>query len=445
MANPEHLKTLNQGVKIWNKWREKNRNIWPDLKGAKLKGTNLLGANLKGANLKGADLSGVNLAYAILVEANLSGANLKEGDLMSANLIMANLSRCELGKVRMINASLSFANLRGANLIGAYLGDADMREADLRKVNLREVNLNRADLKGAKLDSADLTNGDLRSSCLIDAKLDGATFTGGKLWEVQKSGWSIKSVKCEYAFMDRDGVEKTSFEPGEFERLYSEKTKIVLLYKDHISPFEVLTLPALIQIIQNDHPGSFLHLRSIQEDAGGVSVIIDVDDLGTESLSKIQDYAEQLQRKTKELVDAQTENMLLQSNLHLLEKIIDKKMGDTYQISGPVNGPVGRQDGTAYNQNNNQNDLDAISKMVSEILAAKPEISKVLDPEKKEEFDGAVTFIETQLAEPKKDWAKLKQAAKTLKNVLTTTGDIAGKWMPIAEKLSEALHTAVMI
>ena len=31
MANPEHLKILEQGVEIWNKWRKKNLEIEPDL------------------------------------------------------------------------------------------------------------------------------------------------------------------------------------------------------------------------------------------------------------------------------------------------------------------------------------------------------------------------------------------------------------------------------
>jgi uncharacterized protein YjbI with pentapeptide repeats len=64
----------------WNKWREENRNMRPDLSGArcfsmaKLSEANLAGANLAGrtsAGRFGADLSRANLA-----EANLTGANL---------------------------------------------------------------------------------------------------------------------------------------------------------------------------------------------------------------------------------------------------------------------------------------------------------------------------------------------------------------------------------
>ncbi len=32
MANPEHLRILKEGVKVWNAWREQNEDIWcPDL------------------------------------------------------------------------------------------------------------------------------------------------------------------------------------------------------------------------------------------------------------------------------------------------------------------------------------------------------------------------------------------------------------------------------
>jgi hypothetical protein len=47
MANPEHLKLLQQGVEVWNAWMVKERSVPADL-------ANLVGANL----ITGADLSG---------------------------------------------------------------------------------------------------------------------------------------------------------------------------------------------------------------------------------------------------------------------------------------------------------------------------------------------------------------------------------------------------
>jgi hypothetical protein len=54
MANPEHLKVLQQGVEAWNRWRSEHQDIVPDL----------IGANLITANLSNADLSGADLDHA---------------------------------------------------------------------------------------------------------------------------------------------------------------------------------------------------------------------------------------------------------------------------------------------------------------------------------------------------------------------------------------------
>jgi uncharacterized protein YjbI with pentapeptide repeats len=76
MANNKHVALLKQDVTAWNKWRDENRNIRPDLHGA----------NLSGANLTKADLTYANLSRAILIEAFLKYATLVETDLTEADL-----------------------------------------------------------------------------------------------------------------------------------------------------------------------------------------------------------------------------------------------------------------------------------------------------------------------------------------------------------------------
>ena len=114
MANEEHVEILKQGAKVWNKWREKNRDVSPDLfranlSKARLNGTNLSGAILMRTNLRGAILRGVDLNGADLIRADLRGAILEEANLSGADLREANLS----------GADLREANLSGANIIGA--------------------------------------------------------------------------------------------------------------------------------------------------------------------------------------------------------------------------------------------------------------------------------------------------------------------------------------
>jgi hypothetical protein len=125
MANKEHLKILQQGVAVWNEWRDKNPES-PNLRKAVLNDAKLNGANLSGAFLSEANLSGANLSGAHLLRARL-----RRADLMKANLSKANLSGAYLRRADLTGANLSGANLSGANLKGAQLIETDLRGATL--------------------------------------------------------------------------------------------------------------------------------------------------------------------------------------------------------------------------------------------------------------------------------------------------------------------------
>jgi len=75
MANPEHLKILKKGSDHWNKWREENPKIVPNLSG-----TDLRKANLSKVNLSEANLSEVNLSEMVLVLSDFHGAKNQEGN-----------------------------------------------------------------------------------------------------------------------------------------------------------------------------------------------------------------------------------------------------------------------------------------------------------------------------------------------------------------------------
>ena len=86
MANPKHLDVLKLGVEAWNRWREENPEIRPDL----------TQADLREANLGLANLSGANLRRAYLYRANLRGADLSGANLFLADLLQADLSEVDL-------------------------------------------------------------------------------------------------------------------------------------------------------------------------------------------------------------------------------------------------------------------------------------------------------------------------------------------------------------
>jgi len=134
--------------------------------------------------------------------------------------------------------------------------------------------------------------------------LDGATLTDCWLWETQRAGWSIQDVICEAAYWDRDRQKRETYSAGEFERLYADKTKIVLHYDGGISPIEIATLPALIQRIEAEE-GCVLRLHSVQEDAGGATVTLIVEEGGGDNPAEIAAMKAELEEKGRLLLSAE--------------------------------------------------------------------------------------------------------------------------------------------
>ncbi len=126
MANEDHLRILNQGLETWNKWREENPDVRPDLSGIDLEESNLYGAILRGA---------------LLIQTNLSKSNL-------------------------FKAKLRGAVLTGTNLQGCYLVDADLRDAHIYKTDLTNSDLTGALLSRTCFISSSLYGVDLKQALL---------------------------------------------------------------------------------------------------------------------------------------------------------------------------------------------------------------------------------------------------------------------------------------
>jgi uncharacterized protein YjbI with pentapeptide repeats/very-short-patch-repair endonuclease len=226
MANPEHLAILNQGVEVWNKWRDENHGIDPDLREANLSGFDLTKANLICVNLSGANLEKTALYSAWLDEANLTGANLRNTDLRTVDLSFvkltrANLTGADLSNACIINANLSRANLREANLFDANLSGANLREADLVGANLVGAKLREADLQGSQVIYANCQTATLTGACIKDWLINSET--------------KLDAVICEYVYLDVNKKERRpingNFEPGEFASLYKkiiENTDLII-------------------------------------------------------------------------------------------------------------------------------------------------------------------------------------------------------------------------
>ncbi len=181
MANEEHLKILKQGGKVWNRWREENPDLRPDLSDADLFEADLHAAMSSEAHQLEEFTLPVENSWMEFVVRRPGAANLWQANLIRANLTRANLSGAELYKAHLGGASLSEANLCDANLRGANLQQADLRRADLcgttfSWAELSGAFLNRADLNGADLRGARLGRMDLSATDLSGAMVGATVF-----------------------------------------------------------------------------------------------------------------------------------------------------------------------------------------------------------------------------------------------------------------------------
>ena len=163
MANEEHLAILKQGVEVWNKWREENVDICPDLSWQDLRGL-----SLSNANFAGAYLHMTNLNYADLTNSEFNSGDLSNAVLISAKLNYAEFIDANLSNVDLFGAKLNFADFSGANLSGANLALAELTSANLSKANLLEAHLEGTNLSQTLLYWANLSN----------VKLDETNFDG---------------------------------------------------------------------------------------------------------------------------------------------------------------------------------------------------------------------------------------------------------------------------
>ena len=165
MANPEHLRTLGQGVGTWNAWRQEHPEAHINLCGASFAQADLIGANFKNADLRGSDLSGTNLGGALLSGAFLGNANLSGANLHGAKLDGASLKWADLEGANLLSADLTHANLAFASLMRADLADAELLFANFSRTDLRSANLMVSRIDETKFVSVDLTETNGLANC----------------------------------------------------------------------------------------------------------------------------------------------------------------------------------------------------------------------------------------------------------------------------------------
>jgi|GEM_PF-574415 len=441
MADTAHLEILKQGGHTWNRWREDNPKVVPDLREANLTWADLREANLGGAALGGADFR----------RADLRGAHLRRADLGRADFRGAHLCGIYLS-----GAALSGADLREADLSGAHLDGADLSRVNLSGADLGGADLRRADLSHARCVEANFNNASLRLARLIGTNLDGATLTAAHLWETQRTGWSINGVICESVYWDTEGKELTTYAPGEFQRLYSDKTRIVLFYKGGLSPLEFSALPALVKHLEESRPGCTLRLESITEASGGAVVTLAVEDASDNSpegltrlKAELEATAAQVikyqkkalaERETRLRLEGVTEELRALVKESILRPSLsihsqgDTKVGDEYNIgqAGAV-GPQSHAHDMTFNQigGNIEKAMD-LSQLAGELATLREAMSR-----EAKETGHYIALGEVAKAE---EAAKAKDSSKVAQSLKA-----AGKWtFDVATKIGTSLASEAL-
>ena len=165
MADESCFVVLRQGVDAWNRWREANSGMQPDLSEARLSNA-AMSRDLPGINLRGAVLTEAKLVGMNLQGANLHATTLDRVDLRGTTLFQADLSGASLEYAKLSLASLREANLSRANLYHADLTGSDLLNAELSGANLRRTILSGARMVGTKLTAATVGNTIFGSVCL---------------------------------------------------------------------------------------------------------------------------------------------------------------------------------------------------------------------------------------------------------------------------------------
>ncbi len=129
MADSEHVLKAKEGAAAWNRWRDDEPDVMPDLGWANLNGLNFDGVVFAKSALKLAFCKGCSFVGADFSGANMRGVNLEGCDLRGAVLRDANLEGAHMLGADLTGADFAGANLKLANFDGAILRDANLRGA----------------------------------------------------------------------------------------------------------------------------------------------------------------------------------------------------------------------------------------------------------------------------------------------------------------------------
>jgi hypothetical protein len=185
MANPEHVKILEQGVEVWNKWREDNPKVKIDLRSTNLREQDLIRVNFAEADLRESILTDSNLNF-----SNLYRADLSDADIIGTSFQKVNLREATLDRADLFETNLSKSHLNGSSLCWVNLRDSDLREAIFIEANLHGANFYHADLTKTNLSYSNLNGANFTGTAL-----QGTIFEGSHIFETIFADTDLSETK----------------------------------------------------------------------------------------------------------------------------------------------------------------------------------------------------------------------------------------------------------
>lgn len=449
VANPDHLERLkNYLSRDWNRWRQENPDVVPDLSNADLRGVDREEINLCEANLIGA-----NLTDAYLVKADLNKSILDNALLNKTWLNGASIQNASLVEAEVIEVHLLSTDLRGSNLKEASFRRSDLTGAHLDKANLRKADLLRTDFKRASLRGVDL-----RDAFLYEAYLQGSDLTGSNLTGACVKGWQLDSdtdltdVVCNYAYLAAGHIAyeyqerrpiSGYFKPDEFATLIQKVVETIdLIFVDGID------WQAFFQSFQklcSQYADEELSIQAIEKKRGSsfvvrLEVADDVDKAYIEKVIKAE-YAVQLQS-----VEAKYKELLYIQGRHLddARSSIEAERQDKATLIGVISAMANSQQGPKYDLRGAQfaggmaetvqgnqsggtiNNYGVKLEEVARLLSALREQAQTFPDEYREDALDAINDLELDLKEASPDPNRIGRRLKRLAAAASAAGMIAG-------------------
>jgi beta-lactamase regulating signal transducer with metallopeptidase domain/uncharacterized protein YjbI with pentapeptide repeats len=150
-TNNKYYPILSKGTENWNKWRESNSQILPDLSEINIKGLSLQHANLTNLSLSDGNIDNSDFRKADFSGMNAGDLCIKSTKLDGSEFENANLSDAKFSGNSMINVSFKYASLEDAVFKGK-LQNCDFRKTNLRGTNFTGCTIEDCNFKGAVAD-----------------------------------------------------------------------------------------------------------------------------------------------------------------------------------------------------------------------------------------------------------------------------------------------------